>query len=371
MKNLTFFNEENTFIDKRQTLTMPNVSFTKDSGLSWLNESYILASYYVDTNSAVTSTYNMRMMSAMPSKPKFPINDPNIVDVGNGDLKKIVYNGEGDEQTVDLVDLPKMKYIPSGEIINRGEFVENPINPFPVMMLDDGTLYETNTVYGTINYSFYRYVISSDYSESCIIDKQIQSLIITVDEELNPKNSYRLLTFNPSTDEFITRNDERFIPEIVDSTHLSLTSEQITKINDLISANGSIILVLDKYIGDETIIESYEMMNSTFTIDGVYMSSTSDTKLTPAITKGKITKILKTKRNPYLLEDGNIGWVNDSCIISCEEANKEIYHTVVKYDTLWNLAQRYYGSGLKYPEIKKLNNLKSDTIYIGQRLRIK
>lgn len=106
-------------------------------------------------------------------------------------------------------------------------------------------------------------------------------------------------------------------------------------------------------------------------IDGVYMSSTSDTKLTPAITKGKITKILKSKRNPYLLEEGNIGWVNDSCIVSCEDMNKEIYHTVVKYDTLWNLAQRYYGSGLKYPEIKKLNNLKSDTIYIGQRLRIK
>lgn len=107
------------------------------------------------------------------------------------------------------------------------------------------------------------------------------------------------------------------------------------------------------------------------TINGVYMSSTSDTKLTPAITKGTITKILKSKRNPYLLDNGNIGWVNDSCIIPCEEVSKEIYHTVVKYDTLWNLAQKYYGSGLKYPEIKKLNNLKSDTIYIGQKLRIK
>lgn len=49
----------------------------------------------------------------------------------------------------------------------------------------------------------------------------------------------------------------------------------------------------------------------------------------------------------------------------------EIYHTVVKNDTLWKLACIYYGDGNKYPEIMKLNNLKDTVIHINQKLRIK
>ena len=54
----------------------------------------------------------------------------------------------------------------------------------------------------------------------------------------------------------------------------------------------------------------------TVTINGVYVSSVSINKLTPKVTKGKITKIIENVRNPYLLNDGAIGWVNDSCIVS-------------------------------------------------------
>jgi len=57
------------------------------------------------------------------------------------------------------------------------------------------------------------------------------------------------------------------------------------------------------------------------TINGVYVSSTSTNKLVPAITKGRITRILSGTRNPYLLENGNIGWVNDGCIIGKESVN--------------------------------------------------
>ena len=39
-------------------------------------------------------------------------------------------------------------------------------------------------------------------------------------------------------------------------------------------------------------------------------------------------------------------------------------------DTLWGIAKTYLGSGLKYPQIKKANNLTSDTIYVGQKLII-
>lgn len=50
-------------------------------------------------------------------------------------------------------------------------------------------------------------------------------------------------------------------------------------------------------------------------ITGVYVSSTSTNKLAPAIRKGTITRIVEA-RNPYLLDNGNIGWVNDDCIVS-------------------------------------------------------
>lgn len=51
-------------------------------------------------------------------------------------------------------------------------------------------------------------------------------------------------------------------------------------------------------------------------INGVYTSSSSTKKLNPAVKSGMITRIIPGARNPYLLNNGNIGWVNDSCIIS-------------------------------------------------------
>lgn len=59
-------------------------------------------------------------------------------------------------------------------------------------------------------------------------------------------------------------------------------------------------------------------------INGVYTSSDSTNKLIPAITTGTITEILEGKRNPYLLNNGGIGWVNDSCIVSEEEKDNGI-----------------------------------------------
>lgn len=46
-------------------------------------------------------------------------------------------------------------------------------------------------------------------------------------------------------------------------------------------------------------------------------------------------------------------------------------YTVKKGDTLWDIAAKYLGDGNKYKEIKKLNGLKSDTIYPGQKLILK
>lgn len=65
---------------------------------------------------------------------------------------------------------------------------------------------------------------------------------------------------------------------------------------------------------EEPVINEHKL-GEVVTINGVYVSSTSTEKLNPVITRGTITKIIEGVRNPYLLDNGNIGWVNDDCII--------------------------------------------------------
>jgi N-acetylmuramoyl-L-alanine amidase len=67
------------------------------------------------------------------------------------------------------------------------------------------------------------------------------------------------------------------------------------------------------------VVPQYKV-GDTVKINGVYTSSTSVEKLKPAVTIGTITKIVDGARNPYLLNNGNIGWTNDDCIVS--EAKK-------------------------------------------------
>lgn len=50
-------------------------------------------------------------------------------------------------------------------------------------------------------------------------------------------------------------------------------------------------------------------------INGVYATSMSTNRLNPAVKTGTITKIVNGANNPYLLNNGNIGWVNNSCIV--------------------------------------------------------
>lgn len=64
----------------------------------------------------------------------------------------------------------------------------------------------------------------------------------------------------------------------------------------------------------ETPSTSGRKVGDVVTINGIYTSSTSTTKLNPARNSGTITKIVSA-RNPYLLDYGNLGWTNDSCIV--------------------------------------------------------
>lgn len=70
---------------------------------------------------------------------------------------------------------------------------------------------------------------------------------------------------------------------------------------------------------------------------------------------------------PYNINNG-LGWVRAEDLTPI---NNGRYHTVVKGDTLWAIAQRYYGNGSRYPEIAKANNISNPNIInVGQNLLI-
>lgn len=83
-------------------------------------------------------------------------------------------------------------------------------------------------------------------------------------------------------------------------------------------------------------------------INGVYVSSTSTEKLKPKITKGTITKVINGARNPYLLDNGNIGWVNDECIVNTTNI---IYKTVTNCYWLNLRTSASYGNNI-YTSVK-------------------
>ena len=90
-------------------------------------------------------------------------------------------------------------------------------------------------------------------------------------------------------------------------------------------------------------------VGDTVTINGVYVSSTSDKKYKPAKTKGKITKIIEGARNPYLLENGDIGWTNDACIVT--NVSSKVYKTVSNCTWLNLRTSPMYGSNI-YKAVK-------------------
>lgn len=104
-------------------------------------------------------------------------------------------------------------------------------------------------------------------------------------------------------------------------------------------------------------------------INGVYTSSTSTNKLKPAVTTGTITKIAIGARNPYLLNNGNIGWVNDDCIISSEikstkKTNEQIADEIINKPNFggWGKGQerkdKLTRAGYDYNAIQKIINNK-------------
>ena len=83
-------------------------------------------------------------------------------------------------------------------------------------------------------------------------------------------------------------------------------------------------------------------------------------------------RVLKNAKAAADKNPGTYVFSNDGVAIYPAETAKETYriHTVVKGDTLWDIAKAYLGDGSRYPEIKELNNLTSNVIYSGWKLKI-
>ena len=75
--------------------------------------------------------------------------------------------------------------------------------------------------------------------------------------------------------------------------------------------------------------------------------------------------------HPYNINNG-LGWVRECDLkASTSGGSEKRYYTVVRGDTLWGIAKRFYGNGSRYPEIAKANNIPNpDIIHIGQVLLI-
>lgn len=61
-------------------------------------------------------------------------------------------------------------------------------------------------------------------------------------------------------------------------------------------------------------------------------------------------------------------WVSVDAIVPAPEPYRS--HTVTSGETLWSISVKYLNDGMRYHEIKKLNNLTRDVIHSGQILKI-
>lgn len=82
-------------------------------------------------------------------------------------------------------------------------------------------------------------------------------------------------------------------------------------------------------------------------------------------------RVLKNAKAAADKNPGTFVFTNDGvAIYPAKAAETYRIHTVVKGDTLWEIAKKYLGDSSRYPEIKSLNGLTSNVIYSGWKLKI-
>lgn len=125
------------------------------------------------------------------------------------------------------------------------------------------------------------------------------------------------------------------------------------------------------YLDNELIItnELKYKVGDIVQINGVYVSSISDEKLIPNITKGKITKIIENAKNPYLLEDGKIGWINDNCVVE-KPKNKYLINSSYTGNSIVDALNKInIDSSFKFRcKLAKINNINNYSGTIVQNI---
>ena len=104
---------------------------------------------------------------------------------------------------------------------------------------------------------------------------------------------------------------------------------------------------------------------------GVYERSTVDepTFLQKAKVKVEYSTIPASDVEPLGMDVSNLAQYS-SIFESEQESIKPSNWTVASGDTLWKIAQNAYGDGCMYPYLMEINNMKSDTILLGQVIKI-
>lgn len=83
----------------------------------------------------------------------------------------------------------------------------------------------------------------------------------------------------------------------------------------------------------------------------------------------------QAEKEKVILAVGNVAGVAkvEEDLETPDPAAKPVFHTVVKGDTLWKIAEKHLGKGARYPEVFEANRpmlSDPDKIYPGQVLRI-
>ena len=154
----------------------------------------------------------------------------------------------------------------------------------------------------------------------------------------------------------------------------NLYSDIAERVNKIINAETSEALLTTFKVGDEVSIvgDKYNPYCS-FPIPNWVKSYTH------IITKTKSggNKVYKGGKECVLLGEkidkgGNkVAGINTWVAVdSLEHVTRYRTHTVKDGESLWYLAVKYLGDGMRYPEIRELNNLPSDFIFTGQTLKI-
>ena len=76
-------------------------------------------------------------------------------------------------------------------------------------------------------------------------------------------------------------------------------------------------------------------------------------------------------KNPNLITIGQELKIYQTKVITSKKEEEYIIHEVVKGDTLWGIAKKYYNNGSKYNIIMEDNNLSKTIINVGQKLKIR